>query len=143
MKEIFLSLKEVFSELNVQQIPFFKKQRYGPYSKEVINALDDLMFLNYVSLVGKKNTNNMGIKITEKGTEFIKNKFEKLPQEKQTELQRKRVEWDTWTTQGIMNYVYTHYEDYLEKAIQKKRFEKVNWEDVNEVDKKLYSEASD
>jgi len=143
MKEIFLALKEIFSESKVQRIPFFKKDRYGPYSKEVVNALDDMMFSNYVEIVGKKNTNKMGVKLTKKGTNFIKDRFDELPITLQNKLKRKREEWDTLTTQGIMNYVYTHYEDYLENAIQKKRFEKVNWDDLNEADPKLYSEASD
>jgi len=142
MKEIFLALKEIFSETDVQQIPFFKKDRYGPYSKEVINVLDDMLFSNYVNLIGKKNTNKMGIKLTPKGNDFAKEKFYELPDELQNKLMRKRVEWDTLTTQGIMNYVYTNYEDFLENAIMKKRFNTVNWDDKNEVDRKSYSKAS-
>jgi len=141
MKEIFLAYREIFEKLKVQKIPFFVKHRYGPYSKEVINALDDLMFTNAVTIVGKRNTSSMGIKITDKGSNIISKKFGKLSPILLAELKQKRLKWDTWTTQGIMNYVYTNYENFLERAIQKKRFQPVNWKNVEEVDKKSLSKT--
>lgn len=131
-KEIFLAFKEVFPKLkNFKQVDFDKK-RYGPFSEEVDNTLDDMAFSNYISIEGRKKPNTMNISITSKGMNHIENKFSELPPEIQNELKQKRVDWDSMSTSGIMSYVYLHYPEYRENAIQKKRFKPLDWSKKSE-----------
>jgi len=131
-KEVFLVYKEVFSKLPKFKQIDFDKQRYGPFSEEVDDTIDDMAFSNYITIEGKKKPNTMNISISEKGIKHVTKKFVGLPPEIQNELKQKRVEWDSFNTQGIMNYVYLHYPKYLENAIQKKRFKPQNWSETGE-----------
>lgn len=132
MKEIFLTLVEL-QTLKAEKVKF-GLNKFGPYSEDVEDAIDNLLFLNYVSAVGSKNENNFGIKITDKGTNYIKNAFEKLPQSTRLLLKNKREQWDTLTPQGVVNYVYTHYPKYLAESVFKKRYAPIDWEDENAGD---------
>lgn len=132
MKEIFLTLVEL-QALKAEKVKF-GLNRFGPYSEEVEDAIDNLLFLNYVSAIGTKNENNFGIKITNKGSNYIQNSFEKLPESTKSLLKHKREQWDTLTPQGVVNYVYTHYPKYLAESVFKKRYAPINWEDDNAGD---------
>lgn len=127
-KEIFLAYKEIFSKVKSFEQVDFDKQRYGPFSEEVDHTIDDMAFSNYITIQGRKKPDTLSISITDKGKKFIAKKFQELPSEIQKELKRKRADWDSMTTQGIMNYVYLHYPEYREKALQKKRFKPLDWE---------------
>jgi len=132
-KEVFLALKEVMNTLNIQPVKFIK-HRYGPYSEEVEDTIDQLVFSNFISVSGDKRTNDFAIEITPDGMEYIKEKFKDVPVDVQERLKAKREEWDTHTTQGILKVVYTYYDEYLEKSVFKDRYKKINWEDENQVD---------
>ena len=132
MKEIFLTMVEL-QALKTEKVKFDTKQ-FGPYSKEVEDAIDHLLFLNYVSATGTKNRNNFGIKISSKGTKYIRDAFNDLPIDTKNLLKNKREQWDTLTSQGIVNYVYTHYPKYLAKSVLKKKYIPIDWNDDNEVD---------
>ena len=82
MKEIFLTLVEL-QTLKAENIKF-DFHRYGPYSEEVDDTIDHMLFSNYISAVGTKNENNFGIKITNKGLNYISNAFEELPEKDKT-----------------------------------------------------------
>lgn len=71
--------------------------------------------------------------------ETIKKKYQELPPHTQELLKRKRLEWDTHTPKGIMNVVYTHYPQYKEKAMLKKRYADLDWNDDNQIRKKVGS----
>jgi hypothetical protein len=130
MKEVFLVLQEVLNEQNVQPIKF-EKHKFGPYSELVEYVIDQLLFSNYILTRGKKTSNDFSIEITPKGREYIKDKFNKLPIHIQKRLKRKRYEWDTLTSKGILKLVYEHYPEYLENAVLKKRYERLNWDTEN------------
>lgn len=132
MKEIFLTLMEL-QALKAEKVKF-GLNKFGPYSEEVEDAIDNLLFLNYVSAVGTKNVNNFGIKITDKGKNYIRATFEKLPENTRVLLKNKREQWDTLTPQGVVNYVYTHYPKYLAESIFKKRYRPIDWEDEDASD---------
>lgn len=127
MKEVFFMLKEVFDKLSVEPIQF-EKNRFGPYSEEVELAIDQLAFFNCIELSGKRSTNEFSITITPKGVQYIEGQYRSLSKETRDKLVRKRKEWDTLTTQGIMELVYTHYPEFLEKSVFKKRYETLDWE---------------
>ena len=117
MKEIFLTMVEL-NILKSERIEF-EFHRYGPYSVEVENAIDQLLFLNYISAVGSTNQNNFGIKIDEKGIQHIKDIYEKLPQQTRKLFSNKREEWNVSTSAGIINYVHTHYPEYRSICFEK------------------------
>ena len=114
-KEVFLAMKLVFNNLPVQPV-YFKKHHFGPYSEEVGSAIDQLVFSNHLKISGKKSSNDFAIMISPAGMNHIKNKFNKLPEEIKNDLEHKREQWDTHTPAGILNVVYTHFPEYLEKS---------------------------
>lgn len=135
MKEIFLVLQEVLYEQDIQPIKF-QRHRFGPYSELVEYVIDQLLFSNHILTRGKKTSNDFSIEITPKGRDYIKHKFNELPINIQKRLKRKRDEWDTLTSKGILKLVYEHYPDYLENAVLKKRYERLNWDSDNKEKKR-------
>ena len=131
-KEVFLALKLVFDKLSIQPVGF-KKYRYGPYSEEVCDTIDQLVFSNHLEVSGKKTSNDFAIRISPSGMKYIKNKFSSLPDDIQKDLQRKREQWDTHSPKGILNVIYTHFPTYREKSVLKKRYEKLDWTDDEQV----------
>lgn len=132
MKEVFLTLMEL-QALKAESVQF-KMNRYGPYSTEVVETIDNLLFTNYITSSGTKNQTGFGIQITKKGALRIGSIFEKLPEKTKNLLRNKRNEWDTLTRDGIMRYVYTHYPEYLGKSVLKNRYAVINWDDKDPGD---------
>lgn len=132
MKEIFLTLIEL-QTLKAEKIKF-DFHRFGPHSEDVEDTIDNMLFSNYISAVGSKNENNFGIKITNKGAKYIGKAFEELPDTTKQLLSNKREDWDTLTSTGVINYVYTHYPEYLVKSVFKKRYAPINWDNDLEKD---------
>ncbi|AJM91726.1 hypothetical protein [Nitrosopumilus piranensis] len=128
MKEVFLTLQQVFKNENVQPV-FFRKYRFGPYSEEVENTIDQLAFLNLISLRGKKTSNNFAIEINDKGQKLIHEEFVKLPENIRNLLQAKRLSWDTHIPQGMLKLVYRDYEHFLENSVFKQRYQTLDWND--------------
>ncbi len=141
IKQVFLALKEVLPKNSTQPV-IFKPKRFGPYSEEIEYSVDQLAFSNYVSILGKKTSNDFSTKIEKKGTDYIKNTFEGLSPELQSTLREKRHEWDTFTSTGIMNYVYIHNKEFLENAILKKRHT-MDWKNLNQLPEKVMKETED
>lgn len=131
MKEVFLALGEVLLKERVQPVHFIK-HRYGPYSEEVEYTIAELVASNFLSSSGKKTEGDFAIQLTPKGSRYIEAKYNNLPEETKKLLMRKRQEWDTFISQGILKLVYTHYSDYLENSVYKRRYEKLDWDDDNQ-----------
>ncbi|MDE1769377.1 MAG: hypothetical protein KGI28_02330 [Thaumarchaeota archaeon] len=135
MKQIFLALKEVLPKDSTQPV-IFKRKQFGPYSEEIEYAIDQLAFSNYVSILGRKTSNDFSVKIERKGIEYIKNEFDNLPNDIQITLKEKRHEWDTFTSTGIINYVYIHNKEFLENSVLKKRHT-LDWSNPNQLPEKV------
>ena len=135
MKEIFLTIYDVLPKETIQPVEF-EKHNFGPYSEYVIDTLDTMIHSNLIETLGKRNKKNVAIKITPKGSEFIENKFSKLPSSMQNLIRQKRKEWESHISTGILNLVYRDHKDYLENAILKKRFTQVDWKDIEQRPKK-------
>jgi len=131
MKEVFLALGEVLLKERVQPVHFIK-HRLGPYSEEVEYTIEHLIASNYLSASGQKNTGDFAIKLTPKGLKHIEGKYNSLPENTRKLLSRKRQEWDSFISQGILKLVYTHYTDYLENSVYKYRYEKLDWNNDNQ-----------
>ena len=61
------------------------------------------------------------------GQKYSKTLFNKLPKSQKNEIAIKRKGWDQLGTEGILNYVYTHYPKYTEKSVIKNRYKDVIW----------------
>lgn len=131
MKQVFLTLKEVLPKNSTQPV-IFKPKQFGPHSEEIEYTIDHLTFSNYVSIHGKKTTNDFSIQIEQKGVQYIKDRFDSLSLDIQATLKEKRHEWDTFTPTGIINYVYIHNKEFLENSVLKKRHQ-IDWSDVNQL----------
>lgn len=131
MKEVFLALNQVFENKNIQPV-FFRKYRFGPYSEEVENTIDQLAFLNLIKLRGKKNTNSFAIEISDKGKKLVHREYSELSPYIQKTLKEKRLRWDTHIPQGILKLVYRDYERFLENSVYKNRYQKLDWSDENQ-----------
>lgn len=128
MKEVFLMLNEVLQDQNVQPV-YFEKKQFGPYSDAVEFTIEHLISWNYLESAGRKRSKDFAIALTPKGREYISRKFHELPESKRELLRKRRIEWDTHIPSGIMNIVYTHYDEYLENSVLKKRYEILDWGD--------------
>lgn len=134
-KEVFLALKLILDRLPIMK-PTFKKHRFGPYSEEVDDTIDQLVFANYLEVKGKKTSNQFAIKISPVGMNYIKDKFSELPHEIQEDLKTNRERWDTHTAEGILNVVYTHFPEYLQNSVLKKRYQPLDWSNDKQVPNK-------
>jgi len=114
MKEVFLVLREVLNNQSVQPTNF-KKNRFGPYGEEVVYTIDQLIFLDLVSVSGKKTTNAFAIGITSKGIEYIKDRFKELPYKVQLTLKQKRTDWDN--NKDIRNLGCSRYDEFLKELV--------------------------
>lgn len=127
MKEVFMALNDLLPRDSFQPV-YFRKHKFGPYSEEVENTIDHLVFTNYIVVDGKRNTKNFAIDLTQKGTKHIQPKFILLPETTQKLLSKKRKEWDTHISTGILNLVYRDYAEYLENSVFKKRYAGLDWD---------------
>ncbi len=121
-KEIFVLINEILKS-QAQKIEF-KKYNYGPYSEELKQVVSDLSFSNLVEIIGKKNSINLGIKITEKGIKHIQPKLNDLGHDTIKKIKARRNGIENISTDGIMGYVYRNYREYLENAFKRKRYER-------------------
>ena len=64
----------------------------------------------------------MGIKITDKGKQHIKEKLDTLGMDVVKRIKDRRNGIENISTHGIMGYVYRNYREYLENALKKKMY---------------------
>ena len=122
MKQVFLATTEVLGRPDVEPAVFHKR-RFGPHSDHVEGAVEQLIFSNSVRAVGDKRRSDYRLEITPLGRARIKVKYASLPPRTRKMLAQKRIEWDTFTPAGIMEYVYIHNREYLENSVFRDRFE--------------------
>ncbi len=125
-KQVFLTIKEVLGEENVEN-PKFVPYRYGPYSFLVTHVISNLEYDGLLDIKGRKNTSSEKFILTEKGIKVAKKKFTRLPRKLQNELIDKRIGWDQSHVRGILAYVYNKYPEYTEKSLLKKKYQSIIW----------------
>lgn len=138
MKEIFLTLYQVFPKPLVQPVQF-DKHLYGPYSEYVRDTINHLIFTSRIGVIGKTNKNNVSIEIASKGSKYIESKYKELPQDIVNLLKIKRKEWESHISYGILNLVYRDHKEYLENAILKNRYKPVDWSNIEQRPEKYDS----
>ncbi len=125
MKELFLLYKRLLS--NKTQDPKFVKYRLGPYSFHLVEIIKIMNSDGLVEVKGRKNSNSESFKLTKKGKNDATKIFKKLPASIKKDIIKKRKGWDQLGTNGILNYVYSHYPSYKEKSILKNRYKDIIW----------------
>ncbi len=131
VKEVFLTIKEVIEKYAIKyQDPKFISYKYGPYSFNLIDAIESMAMRGYIIRSGRKGTKKESFSLSEKGKERymqikdgIKAKWPQLIDE----LKEKRRGWDELGTDGILKYVYQNYPEYLDRSTIYKKYEPINW----------------
>jgi len=131
MKEIFLTLNQVFPKSMVQPVQF-DKHLYGPYSEHVRDSIGHLIFTNRIDVIGKTKKNNVAIELASKGSLHIEDKYKKLPSEIIKLLKIKRKEWESHIPKGLLHLVYRDHKEYLENAILKNRYKPLDWSNIKQ-----------
>jgi uncharacterized protein YwgA len=128
MKQIFLTYEEIFNKQEIQvQNPKFVPYDYGPYSFLVTQIISDLSFSGFIIVNGKKNSNKESFSLNPKYQSEIENIIKKIPPELLTEIKEKRIGWDQFNTQGILNYVYDNFPNMKEKSKVKNLYGNITW----------------
>ena len=114
-KQIFLSIKEIFNDTQVEN-PRFVPYRFGPYSFRLSHILSNMQYDGLISVNGKKNTRNELFSLTNSGLKIAKKKFNSLTKKQQSVLADKRKSWDQLHQKGILSYVYDRYPEYTSNS---------------------------
>ena len=125
MKELFLLYNKILKADT--QNPKFVPYRFGPYSFHLSEVLNTLHIDGYLEVKGRRNSNSESFKLTKKGQKQAKSIFARLSKKEKDEIIVKRKGWDQLGTDGILNYVYTHYPKYKEISVIKNRYKDVIW----------------
>lgn len=126
MKQMFLLTHEIFLPEEVQDAKFIP-YHYGWFSFEVINDLENLIFLGFIVKKGKSNTSLEQFQISAKGKQYINHLFYSLPQHMQTDLREKRKGWDQLGCEGMLKYMYSKYPESIERSKLKERYKPIKW----------------
>lgn len=125
-KQVFLLIKEVLGEKNVENAKFVP-YRYGPYSFLLTHVLSNLEYDGLLKVRGRKNTSSEKFLLTEKGMKVTKKKFSKLSKSLREEILDRRKGWDEDHIGGILAYVYNKYPEFTEKSQLKKKYKSITW----------------
>ena len=125
-KQIFLAIKEIFTEEKVEKANFIP-YKYGPYSFLITQILTNLQYDGLIQTSGQKNSSNEKFRLTEKGEKIVTKKFQRLPKQLKADLIERRKGWDESHTDGILGYVYDRYPEYTEKSRISKRYHSIKW----------------
>lgn len=126
LQKIIFILREDFL---IRKIPKFSKDKFGPYSKAVEDALQNLINKNWVKTemvetpIFQETDSGYRIDIilnkdSSEALDIGKNSFEKLSEPVRDSI-RRLAEMNMYT---LISYVYTFHKDYTEKSIIKELF---------------------
>ena len=131
VKEIFLTIQEVLTKHSIKfQDPVFVPYKYGPYSFNLIDAVESMAMRGYIVRKGKRGTRKEMFCLTDKGREVykkLKDKISKRYPEFLKDLKEKRIGWDELGTEGILRYVYQKYPNYTERSKILEKYKPIQW----------------
>lgn len=125
MKELFLLYRRLLHEKS--QDPKFVPYKFGPYSFHLVESVSTLSQDGYLEVHGRRNSNSESFTLTSKGRDLARKTFNQLPKSIQNEIIKKRKGWDQLGTEGILNYVYTHYPSFKTNSVLKNRYKDIIW----------------
>lgn len=129
-EQVFLAATEVLGTPDVEP-PIFHRRRFGPHSDRVEGAIERLILSNSVRATGDKRRSDYRLEITPLGRIRIKVKYDSLPPRTREMLAQKRLEWDTFTPAGIVDYACIHSGERLENSVFRDRFG-AGWGDADQ-----------
>ena len=109
-KEVFLIVKEICPKLD--EYLNFKAYHYGPYSKNLVNLLNDLENNSLISIENHKNS--CSYSITMEGVEKLSQVD--VSEDILTKISNLKRNSQKWGYEGLLRYVYFNYPDYTEKS---------------------------
>ena len=123
-KEVFLAWKEVFTE-NYVTDPLFHPDQFGPYSQLVSDSQEILKMESYIKVISQGEGHQTFV-ISQKGKLNLQENhiINKIPIELFRNLTLKKIDWDEWTSKGIMTYIYRNYPYYAIRA----KIKELTWE---------------
>ena len=125
MRQVFLALREILPESDVEPVRF-EPRRSGPYSEDVEDAIEQLVFTNYAAISGG-SSRDYELSIAPRGRAYIAGMFDALPSAVREKLAQKRREWDTLTPAGMMHYAYVHNPKLLANSALEGRYRGMDW----------------
>lgn len=125
MKQVFLALREILPESDVEPVRF-EPRRSGPYSEDVEDAIEQLVFTNYAAISGGSRR-DYELSITPRGRAYAAGVFDALSPAVREKLAQKRREWDTLTPAGMMRYAYVHNPELLANSALEGRYRGMDW----------------
>lgn len=120
-EQVFLAATEVLGAPGVEP-PIYHGRRFGPHSDHVEGAIEQLILSNSVRATGDRRRSDYRLEITPLGRARIKVKYASLPPRTREMLAQKRLEWDTFTPAGIVDYACIHSRERLENSVFRDRF---------------------
>jgi hypothetical protein len=122
MKEIFLMQMEFAKEEKIKiQDANFISYKYGPYSVDVDKVIESMEIYGLIISKGRKSSNKEIFYLTDYGKKRAKEQFEKLNTQQQLKLKDLRKGWDQLGVKGILKYVYSNYQNFIDKSEIKKQ----------------------
>ena len=115
-KEVFLAWKEVFGGKYVMD-PIFHPYHYGPYSQMVSDSQTILRSRQEIRVLSKGEMHQTYV-ISQKGKLTLAEEIRhsEIPEDILNMLSTKKMDWDEWTSKGMMRYIYRKYPEYAVMA---------------------------
>jgi len=116
VKQLFILANDIFPNLS-DRFKFYPSH-YGPYSDVFARTVKELIKKDLVKVDTETEgkTKTYIFTLTERGKKMAKSAFERLPQDYQETISRKRRGWDQLGYRGIVRFVYTKYPEYRIKS---------------------------
>jgi uncharacterized protein YwgA len=111
-KQTFLAWKEAMQDVTFD--PVFFPFRFGAYSRVVEDTLRILEKQKYIKVRRRRGEGTI-FSITELGREKIGRKLKRLGTNLEALIAMKR-DWDEWTPQGTLRYVYRKYPEFTSET---------------------------
>lgn len=118
MKETFLLQREAGLNLEYEFIPY----KYGPFSKEVYEDIEDLeKNLLVEKIKPSKDIEKTEVTITENFKDWVEKLIDKLSEKHKTLIQSYVQKYGTLSYNELIDYVYSHYPEFLIKSRRRKK----------------------
>ena len=111
-KQVFLAWKTIFNDVTAD--PGFFPWKFGAYSKAVEDSTRILLKQGYIRMTPGRGE-GLRYSISPKGSRKIRTKLREL-RIGFRDLPEKKIDWDEWSTKGILRHVYRNYPQYTTKT---------------------------
>ena len=118
VKEAFMFLNNMKSAIKDPPQLSFYPHRYGPYSRYLIDKMQELEDMGLISINGSR------IQLTEKGKHLLDTIRERYTKDEWAKLEEYRKKLDQKGTDGIMRLVYESYPQYTINSVVKDKYTK-------------------